>query len=63
MGVLHVQSLLLQTLAREEDKVKGLAEAKSVFVIVEEMSPQLALLSDSQDLQRDVGSAVATLWT
>jgi hypothetical protein len=62
MGILHVQSLLLQKLAREENRARGLAKANSELLLTEETSPQLATLSDSQDLLRDVGSAVATLW-
>ncbi|PVH69540.1 hypothetical protein DL98DRAFT_541535 [Cadophora sp. DSE1049] len=62
MGILHVQSLLLQKLAREENKARGLSRASFESSPVEETNPQLAVMSDSQDLLRDVGSAVATLW-
>lgn len=63
MGILHVQSLLLQKLAREENRASGLAKASFELPQIQETSPQLAILSDSRDLLHDVGSAVATLWT
>lgn len=62
MGILHVQSLLLQKLAREENKARGLSRATFESSLIEETNPQLAVMSDSQDLLRDVGSAVVTLW-
>jgi hypothetical protein len=62
MGILHVQSLLLQTLAREENRARGLGKANSELLPVDEMIPRQAILPDSTDLLRDVGSAVATLW-
>ena len=62
MGILHVQSLLLQKLAREENKAMEHSRANFESSPSEETNPQLATISDSQDLLRDVGSAVATLW-
>lgn len=62
MGILHVQSLLLQKLAREENRARGLSRESFDSSPIEEANPQLAIMSDSQDLLRDVGSAVATLW-
>ncbi|PVH73974.1 hypothetical protein DL98DRAFT_537882 [Cadophora sp. DSE1049] len=62
MGILHFQSLLLQKLAREENRVRGLSKASFESSPIEETNPRLAIVSDSQDLLRDVGSAVATLW-
>ena len=63
MGVFHVQALLLQRLAREENKAKG------VITIEEhkksgdqDTTSQLAKVSDSQDLYHEVGSAIAILW-
>ena len=61
MGILHVQSLLLQKLAREENRVRGLSKGSSESSC-EEPNLQLANVSDSQDLLRNVGSAVGTLW-
>jgi BioD-like phosphotransacetylase family protein len=62
MGILHVQSLLLQKLAREENKATEHSRANFESSLTEETNPQLATISDLQDLLRDVGSAVATLW-
>ena len=62
MGILHVQSLLLQKLAREENGAKGLSRASFESSPIEERNVELAIRSNSQDLLRDVGSAVATLW-
>ncbi|KFX87764.1 hypothetical protein V490_08038 [Pseudogymnoascus sp. VKM F-3557] len=61
MGILHVQSLLLQKLAREENKATEHSRANFESSLTEETNPQLATISDLQDLLRDVGSAVATL--
>lgn len=62
MGILHVQSLLLQKLAREESKATEHPRANSELSPTEETNPQLATITESRDLPRDVGSAVATLW-
>jgi hypothetical protein len=63
MGIFHVQSLLLQKLAREANRARGFANSSLKLPPNQETSPQLAILPDSLDLLRDVASAVATLWT
>lgn len=63
MGILHVQLLLLQKLAREQNKARGLPGAGYESSTVGETNPQLADMSDSQDLLlRNVRSAAAMLW-
>jgi hypothetical protein len=58
MGILHTQLLLLQKLAKEENKAKWLSRACFKLSADEETNPQVAVISDSQDLLRDVGSTV-----
>lgn len=60
MGVLHVQALLLQRLAEEDNRAKGYIKIETSQN--QDASSQLAEFPNSADLSREVGSAIRILW-